>query len=351
MALNKKTKLAGSAILVVVAVALAVLFNRPESAAATQSTDDAYIRAEITSVAPEITGLVNAVAVEENQPVRAGQLLVQIDDREYALAVRNASAALAHARAAADGIHAQIAVQESVIRQARSTLEADQATQELARLDYRRYKSLAADGSGTVQARQQARTRLQVQQAQHAKDQAILQAQTGRLDTLRADVLRAQAEIEQAEAALAQARLDLSRTRIKAPIAGTIGHKRVRVGNYARTGEPLLTLVPLADIYVEANFRETQLARMRRGQPVRVTVDALPGRVFTGTVQSLGPASGVSYSAIAPHNATGNFTKIVQRLPVRIALDPGQDGADRLRVGMSVQPEVDVSAPERQARQ
>lgn len=344
MALSKKTKLAGSATVMVAAVALALIFNRPESAAATQSTDDAYIRAEITSVAPEITGLVEAVLVEENQPVRAGQLLVQIDDREYVLAERNAAAALAHARAAADGIHAQIEVQQSVIRQAQSTIEADQATRELARLDYNRYKSLAADGSGTVQARQQAKARLQVEEAQQTKDQAILQAQKGRQAALQADLLRAQAEIRQAEAALAQARLDLSRTRITAPIAGTIGHKRVRVGNYARTGDPLLTLVPLTDIYIEANFRETQLARMRQGQPVRVTVDALPGRTFTGTVQSLGPASGVSYSVIAPHNATGNFTKIVQRLPVRIALDPQQDGANQLRVGMSVQPEVDVNA-------
>ncbi|MDQ8031245.1 MAG: HlyD family secretion protein [Bordetella sp.] len=344
MASRKNTRIAAGAALIAAALLIVYLVNRPESAAATQATDDAYLRADITAVAPQVAGPIVAVLVEDNQRVEAGQPLARIDDREYVLAVSSADAALASARATADGLRAQSAVQESLIRQARAALDADAANLALARADFARYRNLAADGSGTVQARQQAQARLRVQEAQHAKDDAAAQAETGRLRILQAELARAQAAVEHAEAAAAQARLNLEHTRLAAPVAGVIGHRSVRVGNYARVGEPLLTVVPLDRIYVEANFRETQLAHMRAGQPVRLTVDALPGTAFTGRVQSLGPASGVSYSAIAPHNATGNFTKIVQRLPVRIVLDADQAGLDRLRVGMSVQPEVDVSA-------
>lgn len=343
MALSKKTKFVSGGILIAAAVIAAIVINRPEASASSQSTDDAYIRADITSVAPQVAGLVTHVLVEENETVKAGQLLARIDDRDYELAVRSAKATLASAQASADALKAQATVQQSVIHQASATLDADQANLKLARADFNRYSSLAADGSGTIQARQQAQARLRVQEAQHEKNRAIHQAETERLIILQADLQRAAAAVEQAKAAVAQAELNLSYTHIVAPISGVIGHKNVRVGNFAKIGEALVTVVPLADIYVEANFRETQLAKMRAGQPVTLTVDALPGQTFSGKVQSVGPASGVSYSAIAPHNATGNFTKIVQRLPVRIALDPDQENTSLLRVGMSVQPKVDVS--------
>ncbi|CAM4410682.1 Efflux transporter periplasmic adaptor subunit [Bordetella tumbae] len=343
MALSKKTKLVSGGILIAAAVIAAIVINRPEASASSQSTDDAYIRADITSVAPQVAGLVTHVLVEENETVKTGQLLARIDDRDYELAVRSARATLASAQASADALKAQATVQQSVIHQASATLDADQANLKLARADFNRYSNLAADGSGTIQARQQALARLRVQEAQHEKNRAIHQAETERLTILQADLQRAAAAVEQAKAAVAQAELNLSYTHIVAPISGVIGHKNLRVGNFAKIGEALVTVVPLADIYVEANFRETQLAKMRAGQPVILTVDALPGQTFSGKVQSVGPASGVSYSAIAPHNATGNFTKIVQRLPVRIALDPDQENTSLLRVGMSVQPEVDVS--------
>src|SRR5690606_27937556 len=130
-----------------------------------------------------------------------------------------------------------------------------------------------------------------------------------------------------------------------APISGVVGHRSIRIGAYIDVGQPLLAIVPLDDVYVTAHFRETQLARVRVGQPVEIAVDALPGEVLAGAVESLGPASGVTYSAIAPHTATGNFTKIVQRLPVRIRIDPGQPAASRLRVGMPVVPSIHVSPP------
>lgn len=343
MALSKKNKLVSGGILIAAAIIAAIVINRPEASASSQSTDDAYIRADITSVAPQVAGLVTHVLVEENETVKAGQLLARIDDRDYELTVRSAKATLASAQASADALKAQATVQQSVIHQASATLDADQANLKLARADFNRYSSLAADGSGTIQARQQALARLRVQEAQHEKNRAIHQAETERLTILQADLQRAAAAVEQAKAAVAQAELNLSYTHIVAPISGVIGHKNLRVGNFAKIGEALVTVVPLADIYVEANFRETQLAKMHAGQPVTLTVDALPGQTFSGKVQSVGPASGVSYSAIAPHNATGNFTKIVQRLPVRIALDPDQENTSLLRVGMSVQPEVDVS--------
>jgi membrane fusion protein (multidrug efflux system) len=162
------------------------------------------------------------------------------------------------------------------------------------------------------------------------------------VDVLKADLEKAAATLAHAEATQAIAELKLSYTRITAPISGTIGQKSLRVGAFVNAGSPLLAIVPLDAVYITANFRETQLARVAVGQIVEIDVDALPGEALRGTVQSLGPASGVSYSAIAPHNATGNFTKIVQRLPVRIRINPDQPGATKLRVGMSVTPRIRV---------
>lgn len=160
---------------------------------------------------------------------------------------------------------------------------------------------------------------------------------------LRAELEKARSALLAAQAEKAAVDLKLSYASIVAPVSGVVAQRKARVGGYARMGEPLLTLVPVDAVYVEANFRETQLARVRVGQPVDITVDALPDVRFKGRVQSLGPASGVSFSPVPPHNATGNFTKIVQRLPVRIQLEPGQEGARQLRVGMSARPRVDVS--------
>jgi membrane fusion protein (multidrug efflux system) len=162
------------------------------------------------------------------------------------------------------------------------------------------------------------------------------------VDILRADLEKAKANLEQAKANQEAAELKLSYTRITAPVDGTVGQKSVRVGGFVNAGKPLLAVVPLDAVYIAANFRETQLAHMREGQSVEITVDALPGAILLGKVESLSPASGVSYSPIAPHNATGNFTKIVQRLPVRISLNPNQPVAGMLRVGMSVSPKITI---------
>jgi len=319
-----------------------ILLNRPEAAASSQSTDDAYVQADFTTVAPQVSGQIAEVLVEDNQWVRAGELLAVIDDRDLRVAIDSAKAEVMSAQAAIDGLRARLLRQETDIRQAEAVVDADDAALILARADLKRYRNLAADGSGTVQALQQAETQLLIKQATREKNSAALQAARQQVDILTADLHKAEATLAQARAGLAAAELNLSYARITAPISGTVAQRNVRIGAYVHTGVPLLSIVPLDKVYVQANFRETQMARVRAGQPVQIRVDALPGVTLEGYVASLGPASGVSFSPIAPHNATGNFTKIVQRLPVKIGLAPGQEAAEKLLVGMSVQPIIDV---------
>jgi len=341
MALPKKAQIA-SAVLLAIGIGAVFYFNRPESNASIQSTDDAYVQADFTTLAPRVSGTVETVLIEDNQWVNKGDLLATLDDRDFVAAVNVAKAQVASARAGIASLQARLAQQDTAIRQAQASLDADEAALKLAKANQARYRNLAADGSGTVQAQQQADARLSMQQAGRDRSQAGLQAARQQVDILKADLENAQATLGRAEAALAIAELKLSYTRIIAPISGTVGQKSVRVGAFVNTGKPLLAIVPLDAVYVTANFRETQLARMETGQIVDIDVDALPGHPLQGTVQSLGPASGVSYSAVAPHNATGNFTKIVQRLPVRIRIDPDQPMAEKLRVGMSVTPRIRV---------
>lgn len=342
MELPKKTKIISMTLLLTAAIGCIIALNRPESSASTQSTNDAYVQADFTTVTSRISGTVDKVLVEENRTVKKGEILATIDDRDFAVAVLAAKAQTASAAANVAGLKANLAQQETVIRQAQATVAADDAALRLARENAVRYRNLAADGSGTVQALQQAEAQLAIQLAGREKNLAGLQLARQQLTVLEASLDKARAALAQAQAAQAAAELKLTYTRIVAPIDGTIGRKSVRVGTFVGEGKPLLAIFPLDAVYIAANFRETQLARIRTGQPVDIAVDALPGHILKGTVESLGPASGVSYSAIAPHNATGNFTKIVQRLPVRIRIDPGQPTAANLRVGMSAVPNVHV---------
>lgn len=340
MALPKKAKIISAVLLLAVAIGGVLYLNRPESSASTQSTDDAYVQADFTTVAPQVSGTVDKVLTEDNQPVKEGELLATIDDRDFVVAVNAAKAQVASAQASIASLEVHLVQQETVIRQAQAAVAADDAALKLARKNEMRYRNLAADGSGTVQALQQAEAQLSIQLASREKNQAGLQLARQQVDILRSDLEKARAVLAQAQAAQAAAELKLSYTHITAPIGGTIGQKSVRVGAFVNAGRPLLAIVPLDAVYITANFRETQLARVQTGQSVDIKVDALPGSMFKGTVESLGPASGVSYSAVAPHNATGNFTKIVQRLPVRIRINPGQPAAENLRVGMSVTPKI-----------
>jgi membrane fusion protein (multidrug efflux system) len=360
MALQTKAKITSIVAILAVTIGGAIYVNQPESSAATQSTDDAYVRADFTTVASQVSGTVNEVLIRDNQPVTAGDLLARIDDRDFVVAVDAAAAQVESAQASIASLQAHLVRQETAIRQAKAALAADDAAVKLAAENRLRYRNLSADGSGTVQALQQAEAQLTIQLANREKDQAGLLAARQQIDILQADLQKARAAMAQAQAAQAAAQLKLSYTRITAPVSGTIGQKAVRVGAFVNPGQPLLAIVPLDGVYISANFRETQLARMQPGQIVRINVDALPGETLMGMVESLAPASGVSYSAVPPHNATGNFTKIVQRLPVRIRIEPGQLAATRLKVGMSVVPKVHidqqssssgVSETQRQTRQ
>ncbi|MDR1708336.1 MAG: HlyD family secretion protein [Candidatus Accumulibacter sp.] len=342
MATKPGIALATAAVAIAALAAAFYVLNREESAAAEQSTDDATVQADFTVVAPRIAGLIAAVEVEDHREVKAGDPLVTIDDRDWRIAVASAQARVAAARAAIESLEAQIERQASVIEQARAAALAAAAQVKLAAENRRRFANLARDGSGTVQAQQQAEAQWAIHSAGRERDEAGLQSARQQTGILRAELEKARAALAAAQADQAAAELNLAHTRIAAPAAGVVAQRRARVGGYVRVGEPLLTLVPLDAIYIEARFRETQLARVRVGQKVDIAVDALPGVRFTGRVESLGPASGASFSVVPPHNAGGNFTKIVQRLPVRIRLDPAHPQAPRLRVGMSVRPTVFV---------
>lgn len=342
MSLPKKAKITIAVALLSVLVGGTYYLNRHESSASTQTTDDAYVEADFTTVAPQVSGNVSRVLIEDNQVVKAGDLLVTIDDRDFVVALEAAKAQVASAEANIASLQAQLVRQDSTIHQAQTIVTADEANLKLAQENQKRYRNLASDGSGTVQALQQAEAQLGTQQASLEKNRAGLLAARQQTDILKADLEKAKAALAQTKAGQEAAELKLSYTRITAPVDGTIGQKSVRIGGFVNAGKPLLAVVPLDAVYITASFRETQLAHVQAGQSVEIKVDALPGETLQGKVESLSPASGVSYSPIAPHNATGNFTKIVQRLPVRISINPNQAAASKLRVGMSVAPTVTI---------
>jgi len=351
MALPQKAKIFSAVLLLVTAISVAFYLNRPESSASTQTTNDAYVMADFTMVAPQVSGLVDKVLIADNKRVQKGQLLATLDDRDSVVAVNMAKARVSSAQASVAGLEARLEQQASAIRQAQAAVAASEATLKLARKNRKRYRNLSRDGSGTVQALQQAEAQLSIQLAEREKNQAGLELARQQVDILAADLAKARGALAQARAAQAAAELKLSYTRIIAPISGTIGKRTVRVGAFIQAGMPVLAIVPLDAVYIRANFRETQLAHVQEGQSVDIEVDALPDAELKGTVDGLAPASGVSYSPIAPHNATGNFTKIVQRLPVRIRIDPGQPSASKLRVGMSTTATIHIEAMPDSTRQ
>ncbi|MBS53078.1 MAG: efflux transporter periplasmic adaptor subunit [Oceanospirillaceae bacterium] len=338
--MKKKVIVTTIAVVVLGLTGAVVALNHHPSDAAVQATDDAYVRADFTRVAPQVSGLIASVDVDSYEEVKAGSLLFTIDDSDLNNALQQALADVARATAAVGQAEARLKAHDSIISQARAVLSVDDANLVLAKANQTRFTNLAADGSGTAQDKQQADAVLGVQQATRKRDEQALNAALEQKNGLAAELKSAQAQLQAAQAGEAQARLNLSYTRITAPVAGIVAERQARSGSYAHAGQSLMTLVPLDALYVEANYRETQTAHIQSGQKVDIHVDALPGVTLHGTVGRLGPASGVSYSSVAPHNATGNFTKIVQRLPIRIRLDQGQQALSRLRVGMSVHPEI-----------
>ncbi|WP_448140329.1 HlyD family secretion protein [Sphingopyxis fribergensis] len=310
-----------------------------------ETTLDAYVAADFTLVAPKIAGLVDNVFVEDNQGVTAGQALATIDDRDFRAALAAAEADVEAAKAEIANLDAEIARQPSLIAQAAAAVRANAATTTFARANASRYRNLSNDGAGTIQEQQQSVAQLSQSLANGQRDTAALDTARGQLPVLQAARTKAVAGLRRAEAQRDQARLNLSYTVIRAPIAGVVGRRSIRPGAYVDIGSVLLAIVPTSRAYIVANFQESQIGRMRLRQPATITVDSFPSLELRGHVESLAPATDVTFAPIQPDNATGNFTKIVQRIPVKILLEPKQDGAALLRVGMSVTPVIDVSAP------
>ncbi len=310
-----------------------------------ESTDDAYVAADSTVIAPKVPGYLRQVLVIDNQPVKAGQVLARIDSADYAVAVKQAKADVAGAQADIASAHASLDQQEAVIAQARSTVTLDEANLLFARQENDRYGSLADTGYGSRQNAQSTRSKLAIADATLERDRGALLAAQKQIGILTAQVAKADAVLAHDEAMESRAELDLGYADIVAPVDGTVGARTLRVGQYVQAGTALMTVVPLADAYVVANYKETQLTQVRAGQPVEVEIDTFPGNPLKGVVDSIAPASGQEFALLPPDNATGNFTKIVQRVPVRISVDRGPL-AGLLRPGMSVEPTIDTRRQE-----
>ncbi|GGF20645.1 hemolysin secretion protein D [Aliidongia dinghuensis] len=305
------------------------------------ATDDAYVQADYTTTAPKVSGYIADVLVNDNQPVKAGQVLARIDDRDFRAALDQAKADVDVAATAIHNIDAQITLQQSMIDQSKSDIASTEATLRFAQQEYARYTDLAKTGYGTVQHAQQADSSLHQQEAQLQGNRAGLVAAEKKLDVLATDRASAVAQLAHAQAVEHQAELNLSYTVITAAVDGTVGSRSLRVGQYVQAGTQLMAVVPLHAVYIVANYKETQLTHVRDGQSATVEIDTFPGVKLRGHVDSLAPASGLEFALLPPDNATGNFTKIVQRIPVKIVLDdPALAGL--LRPGMSVEPTIDT---------
>jgi len=313
-----------------------------------EGTDDAYVQADIVTIAPQVAGYLTAVNVTDNQPVKKGDVLAVIDQRDYRAAVDQAEADVAEARAAIADDQAQLDEQQALIDEARAQVVSDQASETFAEQNNQRFAKLAQDGYGPVETAQQTASQIAQAQAQVARDKAALDAAQKQVATLTAQLAEAKATLAHNEAALDTARLNLGYTELRAPVDGVVGARTLRVGQYVVPGTALLAVVPLQATYVVANYKETQLTDVKPNQPVTISVDTYPDLKVRGFVSSLAPASGQEFALLPPDNATGNFTKIVQRIPVRIDLDRTDPLAGQLRPGMSVETTIrtDAAVPE-----
>ena len=315
-----------------------------------QSTDDAYVGGNVTTIAPHVGGFVSAILVADNQRVQAGQLLLRLDDRDYRAAFDHARAALAARIAALSSLRAQQVLQQSTILASAADRSARIANAAFMRIDSDRYARLALTNDGSRQNAEKSAAARQVADADVQSAEAGLSAARQKLNVLDTQIAEAQADIAQAQSDLRTAGLNLGYTEIRSPVDGFVGNRAAQTGAYVTQGNYLLSVIPAQGLWVDANFKEDQLAHMAPGQAVIVSADVAPGQEFHGRVQSMAPGTGAVFSVIPPENATGNFTKIVQRVPVRIALDPVGSNFGRLRPGLSTYVTVDTRAAAAPAR-
>ncbi|WP_309336949.1 HlyD family secretion protein [Stenotrophomonas sp.] len=309
-----------------------------------ESTDNAYVQGEITRIASQLGARVDEVLVQDNQHVEKGQLLVKLEAADFQLALDRAKATLATREAELEQARSKLKGQTSMIAASAADVNASQATLGRTEVDLGRAQALRKPGYVSEERVTTLAADSNVARSQVAKAQADLQAQRVQRETLGTDVQRLQAQIESARADIAQAEINLARTEIHAPVSGLVGQRGARVGQYVQVGSQLLSLVPDDGIWVQANFKETQIGKMRPGQTAKLVFDSFPDQPIDGQVQSLFAASGAQFSLLPPDNATGNFTKVVQRIPVKIVLEPGQPLLDQLRAGMSVEASVDLDS-------
>jgi membrane fusion protein (multidrug efflux system) len=309
-----------------------------------ESTDDAYLHSDITPVSPKVGGHVAAVEVTDNQPVHKGDVLVRIDDRDFRAKVEELRAVVAEREAALLNLDARTEAQRAAINYAIAQLGSAGAELTRSQADLTRSRELVRDDFVSHQT-------LDTHQADALKANAGVRGAEANADASRRQlaVLESerqmdQAQLDQAKAQLAAAELDLEHTVITSPVEGVVGNRGVQLGEFVKPGTTLLAVVPLNQVWVEANFKETQIERMEKGQPVALTIDAYPGQPLTGRIDSVAPASGAKFSLLPPDNATGNFTKVVQRIPVKILVDADHPLAGKLRPGMSAVVVVDTKA-------
>ena len=306
------------------------------------STDDAYVQAHSVLISPRISGYISEVPVDDNQSVKAGEVLARIDPRDYQTALDQARANVAGAQASINTLNQQIAQQKLVVEQDRQQVVSDQAALVFSQQNFQRYTQLAKTGYGTVQRAQQAQADITERQAAVQHDTTVVAAAEKQIDVFEGQLAQADATLAQQQAMEHQAELNLSYTTITAPVDGTVGVRTLRVGEYVQAGTQLMAIVPLQAVYVVANYKETQLTDVQSGQAVTIDIDTFPGTTVHGHVDSLAPASGQEFALLPPDNATGNFTKIVQRIPVKIEIDRNEPLLGRLRPGMSVEPTIDT---------
>jgi membrane fusion protein, multidrug efflux system len=324
---------------------VAIDWNLWVGSAILQTTDDAYLQADVTPLAAKSPGYVRSVPVQDFQRVKAGDLLVEIVDDDYQAQLDQTQANVETANAAIENIEQQKVLQQALVRQAEATIEATQADLTRYHLEtVRQQKLLATKYAGTDQRVEQAVDNEKHTEATLALNQAQLAQQRQQLNVFDIQEKQAKAALKAQQAARDLAKIALGYTRITAPVDGMVSERQVRPGQYVSIGTQVISLVPLLDVWVVANYKETQMTRIHLGQPARVTVDAFPGVMLRGHVDSWSPASGAQFSLLPPDNATGNFTKVVQRMPVKIMLDSDPSLGDLLRPGMSVIATIDTSS-------
>ncbi len=311
-----------------------------------ESTNDAYLRADSVTVAPTVSGYIQSVYVSDNQLVRPGQPLLQIDARSYNASLAQTQATVDARKADVQRAQAETDQQQSTIAQASAQLGASSAAAIFAAKQVERYAPLAESGADTHERLDQLRDSLDQALATQKANAAALQSAQRQLVTLSAGTAQAKAQLEAAEASLRQSQIDLGHTLIRSAIAGRVGDRTLRVGQYVQPGTRLMTIVPVEKLYLTANFKETQIGRMRPGQPAEIKVDALPDAHIRGKVESFSPGTGAQFALLPPENATGNFTKIVQRVPVRISVDASEAARRFLVPGLSVSVTVDTKSAE-----